>query len=88
MAYRVVKYQETPNPNALKVFLDRGTGPGVRSYFRADQAGADALAAALFAVPGVTNILINGDWLTVGKTTAASWVEVKTGVERALETSA
>jgi hypothetical protein len=88
MPYRVVKYQETPNPNALKVFLDRRTGPGIRSYFRAEQAAGDPLGAALFAVPGVTNILINGDWLTVNKSPDSPWREIKAGVERVLESSA
>jgi hypothetical protein len=88
MAYRVVRYQETPNPNALKVFLDHSAGPGIRSYFRAEEASGDPLGAALFAVPGVTNVLINGGWLTVNKADAASWREIKTGVEGVLEATA
>jgi hypothetical protein len=84
MGYRVVKYQETPNPNALKAYLDRRTGSAVRSYFKAQDAAGDPMAAALFAVPGVTNVLINGDWVTVSKRPEASWGEVKRGVEAAL----
>lgn len=84
MGYRVVRYQETPNPNALKVYLDRKAGEKVRSYFKAEEAGRDPMAAALFAVPGVSNVLINGDWVTVNKRPEAAWREVKAGVERAL----
>lgn len=84
MPYRVVRYQETPNPNALKVYLDRSAGPGIRSYFKPQDAANDPLAAALFAVPGVTNILINGDWFTVSKSPETSWSGVKAAVERTL----
>lgn len=84
MGYRVLKYQETPNPNALKVYLDRRAGGSIRSYFRPEEAAADSMAAAIFAVPGVTNVLINGDWLTVNKSPGAPWPQVKQGVEAAL----
>ena len=84
MGYRVKAFQETPNPNAVKCVLDRRTGEKVRSYFRADQAAADPLGAALFSVPGVSNVLINADWVTVSKRPEASWRDVKAGVERVL----
>jgi hypothetical protein len=84
MGYRVIRYQETPNPNAVKCVLDRPAGRGVRSYFKAEDAAGDALAAALFAVPGVTNLLINGDWITVSKRPEADWKKIKAGVEAAL----
>jgi NFU1 iron-sulfur cluster scaffold homolog, mitochondrial len=84
MPYSVTKFQTTPNPNAIKCVLDRKTGSTVRSYFAAAQAASDPLAAGLFAVPGVTNILINSDWITVNKTPEADWATVKAGVERVL----
>lgn len=84
MGYRVKKYQETPNPNAVKCVLDRRTGDKVRSFFRPADAAGDPLGSALFAVAGVTNILINGDWITVSKSPEAAWREVKAGVERVL----
>ena len=84
MGYRVKVFQETPNPNAVKCVLDRRTGDRARSYFRAEQAAGDALGAALFSVAGVTNVLINGDWVTIGKRPEASWREVRAGVERVL----
>ncbi len=84
MGYRVKKFQETPNPNALKCVLDRRAGDSVRSFFKASDAAADPLGAALFSVAGVTNVLINGDWITVSKRPDAAWREVKAGVERVL----
>ena len=84
MSYRVKKFQDTPNPNALKCVLDRRAGDKARSFFPAADAAADPLGAALFSVTGVTNILINGDWITVSKRPEAQWREIKEGVERVL----
>jgi len=84
MGYTVKSFQQTPNPNAVKCVLDRRTGDRVRSYFKAADAAGDPLGAALFSVAGVTNVLINGDWITVSKSPEAGWREVKAGVERAL----
>lgn len=88
MGYRVRTFQETPNPNALKCVLDRSVGGGMRSYFNAGDAAGDALGAALFAVPGVTNVLINGGWITVSKRPEAAWKEIRAGVERVLGAAA
>jgi hypothetical protein len=84
MGYRVMKFQETPNPNALKCVLDGRISERPRSYFNAEEAARDDVASKLFAVPGVTNILINGDWVTVSKRTDADWVPIKREVERVL----
>lgn len=84
MPYTVLKFQETPNPNALKCVLDRSPGAAPRSYFNAAAAASDPLARALFSVPGVTNVLISDGWLTVSKAPGIPWAPVRAGVERAL----
>lgn len=86
MASKVVRFDATPNPNALKCVLDAPVGDSVRSYFRAEEASAagDTLAMALFALPGVTSVLIHTDWLTVCKSPDAAWGAIKEGVRRAL----
>lgn len=89
MPYSVIEFQETPNPNAVKCILDRPIrarelGP---ASFRAGSAAAeDPIAARLFAVPGVTNLLINEDWVTVNKSPDVDWKSVKSEVERVLST--
>ena len=87
MPIRVVRFEPTPNPNALKCWLDRRVSDGPRSFFSADEARADALASALFAVPGVTNLLLLGDWMTVGKSPESDWPAVRRGVERTLRSA-
>lgn len=84
MPYTVVSFQSTPNPNALKCLLDRKTGDRLRSYFNAGQAAADPLARALFAIDGVTNVLISTDWVTINKRPEAAWKPIKAAVERVL----
>lgn len=84
MPYTVKTFQSTPNPNAVKCILDRKISDRPRSYFRAEEAASDPLATSLFRVPGVTNILINADWVTVNKSPGTDWKAVKAGVERVL----
>jgi hypothetical protein len=84
MSYTVVHFQETPNPNALKCILDRPAADRPRSYFAAPEAAADPLAARLFAIDGVTNVLINADWVTVGKRPDAPWPRIRAAVQKVL----
>lgn len=79
-----VTFQETPNPNALKCVVGRVISERPRSYFRADQAAGDPLGEALFAIPGVTNLLIQDTWLTVSKSPGAAWGPIRAAVERTL----
>lgn len=84
MGYAVTRFQETPNPNAVKCVLDRRAGERPRSYFSADEARDDPLASRLFGIPGVTNVLINGDWITVSKRAESDWRTVRAGIVRVL----
>jgi hypothetical protein len=85
MPYTVQEFQPTPNPNALKCVLDRPLPEPIRSFRSAAEAAGDPLGNALFAVPGVTGVLLSGGWLTVNKTKDAAWAGVKRGVQDALK---
>lgn len=87
MGYTVLRFEETPNPNAIKCVLDRAVvapGAGSRSFRKPADAQGDPLAAAIFATPGVTNVLMCADWISVGKSPDAEWPGVKAGVKKAL----
>lgn len=89
MPLRVKSFQPTPNPNAVKCVLDRAVVREPLSYRSAPAPGEGAdegerLAAALFTVPGVVGLLLNGDWVTVNKAPDAEWSSVKEGVRRVL----
>ncbi len=85
MPITIVRFDETPNPNALKCILSGPVGDHPRSFRSAAEAANDPLAAALFGIPGVTTVLINTDWLTVNKRPEVDWKPVKAGVRRAVE---
>ena len=87
MAYRVTSFQPTPNPHALKCVLDRPLPDPVRSFRRSEDAAADPLASALFAIPGVTGLLLSGGWFTVNKSPDADWSPIKNAVQAVLTRS-
>lgn len=84
MPYAVTEFEATPNPNAVKCWLDRPISDRPRSFLNAQMAAEDPIAAALFAQGGVTTVLFNGEWLTVNKPPDASWQTVKATVKRVL----
>src|SRR5688572_19682791 len=84
LPYRVTEFESTPNPNAVKCWLDRPISDGPRSFLNAQMATSDPVAAALFEQAGVTTVLFNGDWVTVNKPADADWSRVKASVKRVL----
>lgn len=85
MPYRITSFESTPNPNALKCLVEPSPASVPRSYFKPEQAAGDPLAEALFAIEGVTNVLIHTTFITVCKRPDARWPAIKKGVERALD---
>ena len=91
MANSIARYEDTPNPNALKCVLAAPLsleGDGPRSFRTAEQAAVHPLAARLFAAEGITGVLLNSTWLTVNKAPAAAWKPIKKAVEAALAETA
>lgn len=57
-----------------KFVVDRAVYPGRSFYFsRREQADGSPLASALFAIDGVSNVLLAHNVITVSKTGAAEW---------------
>jgi hypothetical protein len=79
-----LRFESTPNPNALKCVLDvPRTGPIV-SAGKAEEAGGDALAVALLGIPGITRVLLHTAFVTVSKEPAADWAPIKRAVKKVL----
>ena len=71
---KIADIEKTPNPNAMRFVLKEPLTQGVaRSFENAEQAAGDSLAAALFAVPHVTNVFYVDRWLTVTQDGEAYW---------------
>jgi hypothetical protein len=85
MPFIVTQFEATPNPNAVKCWLDHPISEGPRSFFNAKMAAADPIATALFNQAGVTNVLFNGDWMTVNKPAETDWKSIKAKVKAVLK---
>ena len=84
MAFRVLEVQPTPNPNALKFMLDRSIAEQPTSFLAAGSVGDHPIARRLFAIPGVSSLLLLGDFVTVNKSPDANWADIKPRVQRVL----
>lgn len=86
MGFFVTEIQPTPNPNAAKFVLDRPISDVPVSFLSADQAHAHPIAQQLFAIPGVSSLLLLGDFVTVNKEAEAAWPAIKRRVKEILAT--
>lgn len=86
MAFSVKQVQATPNPNAVKFVLDRAISGERLSFPNPPAARNHPLAARLFAIEGVTSLLMLDDFLTVNKTPAARWAGITPKVKKTLAT--
>ena len=85
-ALKVVRTRETPNPNALQfvvnaVILDHGNA----SFSSKEEAKDDKMAAALFEKPGVINVYVMENFITVTKDDKTSWVPLKDRVWKTID---
>jgi NFU1 iron-sulfur cluster scaffold homolog, mitochondrial len=87
MAPIQVRFQPTPNPNAGKFVTDRTLvdGRSSRSFYNAEQAAADPVASALFALPGVASIFMVEDFVTVTKQSDTDWSDLIPDVTATME---
>ena len=84
MGFRVNEVQATPNPNAAKFMLDRAISDQPASFFNAGAAKDHPIASRLFEIPGVTSLLLLGDFVTVNKQADAKWSAIKPQVKKVL----
>lgn len=82
----MVRFQPTPNPNAGKFVVDRRVveGKGSKSFFSAQQAQDDPIAAAIFGLEGVASVFMADDFVTVTKNADADWSALRPAVEAAI----
>lgn len=86
MAGVFVDPQPTPNPNAMKFNVDRQvTSGGSESYASKEAAESSPIAKAIFALDGVANVFMLGNFITVNKRDDASWNDLVPDVIEAIE---
>ena len=84
MQHRVLEIQPTPNPNAAKFIVEPPVSQQPTSFLNAASAGGHPLAQKLFAIPGVSSLLLLGDFVTVNKAPDAKWDQLIPQIQSAL----
>jgi hypothetical protein len=79
-----MRFETTPNPNALKCVLDAPRTGAIVSASSIPEAAGDPHAEALLAIPGVTRVLLHTAFVTVSKDPGADWAPVKRAVKKVL----
>jgi hypothetical protein len=69
-----VDVQPTPNINALKFVVNRRLTDGRSQTYRSPQdAAASPLAASLLGIPGVVQVFVLNDFITLTRAPGADW---------------
>jgi Fe-S cluster biogenesis protein NfuA len=86
---KVMNFEPTPNPNAMKFNVDgRLIEGGSRSFDTPSAADGDELATALFALGKVTTVFYMPGFVTVNKQEGADWSSLAPAIARTIETTA
>lgn len=82
-----IQVTPTPNPNSLKFTLEEGVfiGSGMESFNSPVEAESHPLGSRLFSLPGVINIFILPQFLTVTKHPAEDWDTLIPKIETAIK---
>ncbi len=82
-----IQLEWTPNPNTLKYVVDQPLIPSGAVAFRDRQsaAGKSPLAEKLFAIEGVSAVMLGTNFVTISKGEAGDWDTMNEAVTAALE---
>ena len=73
-AYRIVRVQPTPNPDAFQFILNgKVIGDGTITFDSPEDAVNDILAKALFGIFGVQSIYLKENFVTITKSNTVGW---------------
>ena len=84
MPFVIREVLPTPNPNAMKFVLDQAISDRPMSFLSIAAADDHPLARRLFGIEGVTSVLLLGDFVTINKSSAAKWSDIKKNVQHTL----
>ncbi len=83
-----VEVQPTPNVNALKFVTNRRLTEGRSRTFRtAAEAAEMPLARRLLEIPGVVQVFLLNDFITITRDPAASWEAIVPRAEEVIKSS-
>lgn len=84
MPFVVREVQPTPNPNAVKLVLDRTVSEEPQSFRTPGAAEGHDLASRLMTLKGVTAVLLLNDFVTINKSPEARWADITSRAKRIL----
>ena len=85
MGFVVREVQGTPNPNAVKLILDRHIAAQPTSFLQGSSAQDHPVACKLFEIPGVSSVFMLGDFVTINKSSEARWADITPKVKKVLK---
>lgn len=71
-----INIEQTPNPNSLKFVVNTKVSASTQWFANAASATKNALAADIFTLSGVANVMLLNDFVTVGKDAGTEWSEL------------
>lgn len=82
----MINLEFTPNPNTLKFVVNRTLiERGAANFSESSKADNSPLAQKLFAVPGVSGVLIGTNFVTITKAADGDWDVIADEVPKAIE---
>jgi Fe-S cluster biogenesis protein NfuA len=85
-AYKVINTQPTPNPDALKFMMNKSViKSGTKSFSNKEEAAGDFFAEALFGLPGIRNIYLSQDFVSVTKSMMEEWHDLVEPIQQSIE---
>ncbi|MEQ8819735.1 MAG: NifU N-terminal domain-containing protein [Sumerlaeia bacterium] len=82
---QVTAIEPTPNENAMKYTVSPPIQDRGRGSFKDAHKDQHPLAAAVFKVPGVIQVFLLNDFVTVTKDPAAEWGNIQDAARAAIE---
>ena len=79
------KITGTPNPNSIRVGCEKKISAGPQTFTSAEEAAADPIAKDLFAIPGVTQVFMLNDFISINKDGSNAWSVMEPEVAKVME---
>ncbi len=74
-----LRVEETPNPNTLKFIPEKSLDfKGTKLFTAKDDYESSDLLKTIFSIEGVTNVLLNSEFISVSKSEKEDWNVLKT----------
>lgn len=74
----------TPNPNSIRVGLSQPMFPAARTFRTAAEAEGEPIAKGLLGIPGVVQVFMLNNFISINKDPGAEWAKIEPKVAEVL----